>query len=230
MRILIVEDEKNLQQLLKKRLTQSGYGVDAVGDGLEAGDYLAAAPYDLVILDWMLPGLDGVSLLKRLRQNKQATPVLLLTAKDSIANRVEGLDAGADDYLIKPFSFEELLARIRVLMRRQTGIRSDTVSVADLEVNFSTRTVTRGQKSIILSNKEFSILEYLIRNQGIVLSREKIEQHIWNYDFACDSNVVNVYIRYLRKKIDDDFARKLIHTVRGAGYVLQERPYETIID
>nr|WP_092067303.1 two-component system response regulator RppA [Dendrosporobacter quercicolus]NSL46515.1 response regulator transcription factor [Dendrosporobacter quercicolus DSM 1736]SDL53798.1 DNA-binding response regulator, OmpR family, contains REC and winged-helix (wHTH) domain [Dendrosporobacter quercicolus] len=222
MRILIVEDEKNLQQLLKKRLTQSGYGVDAVADGLEAELYLEAAPYDLVVLDWMLPGLDGISLLKRLRQKKQNIPVLLLTAKDSIENRVEGLDAGADDYLVKPFAFDELLARIRVLMRRQTNIRFDTVAVADLTVNFSTRTVARGNKNIVLSSKEFSILEYLIRNQGIVLSREKIEQHIWNYDFESGSNVVNVYIRYLRKKIDDDFEQKLIHTVRGAGYVLQE--------
>lgn len=222
MRILIVEDEENLQQLLKKRLTQSGYGVDAVADGLEAELYLEAAPYDLVILDWMLPGLEGISLLKRLRQKKQNIPVLLLTAKDSIENRVEGLDAGADDYLVKPFAFDELMARIRVLMRRQTTIRFDTVAVADLTVNFSTRTVTRGDKNIVLSGKEFSILEYLIRNQGIVLSREKIEQHIWNYDFESGSNVVNVYIRYLRKKIDDEFEQKLIHTVRGAGYVLQE--------
>ena len=222
MRILIVEDEKNLRQLLKKRLTQAGYGVDAVGNGLEAQDYLAMAAYDLIILDWMLPGQSGISVLQKLRGEKKTTPVLLLTARDSVESRVEGLDAGADDYLIKPFAFDELLARIRVLMRRQTGILLDTVSVADLTVNFSTRMVTRGDKNIILSGKEFSILEYLIRNQGIVLSREKIEQHIWNYDFAGGSNVVNVYIRYLRKKIDDGFEPKLIHTIRGAGYVLQE--------
>lgn len=222
MRILIVEDEQSLRDLLKKRLTQSGYGVDAVGDGLEAETYLEMTSYDLIILDWLLPGLDGISLLKRLRRNKQTVPVLLLTAMDSIKNRVEGLDAGADDYLIKPFSFDELLARIRVLMRRQTDIRSDTASIADLTVNFSTRKVTRGETVITLSSKEFAILEYLIRNQGIVLSREKIEQHIWSYDFSGDSNVVNVYIRYLRKKIDDGFEPKLIHTVRGAGYVLQE--------
>jgi len=146
MRILIVEDEKDLQQLLKKRLTQSGYGVDAVGNGLEAESYLEMAAYDLVILDWMLPGQDGISLLRKLRQAGQTLPVLLLTAKDSIENRVEGLDAGADDYLIKPFAFEELLARIRVLMRRQTNIRLDTVAIADMTVNFSTRTVTRGNK------------------------------------------------------------------------------------
>ena len=183
-----------------------------------AENYLEMAAYDLVILDWMLPGLDGVSLLKRLRRKRQAMPVLLLTAKDSIKDRVEGLDAGADDYLIKPFSFEELLARIRVLMRRPADIRPDSVTVADLMVNFSARTVTRGETPIVLSGKEFSILEYLIRNRGIVLSREKIEQHIWGYDFAGDSNVINVYIRYLRKKLDDPFETKLIHTVRGVGY------------
>ncbi len=223
MRILIVEDEQKLQQLLKKRLTQSGYAVDATGDGREAETYLEMAAYDAVILDWMLPGMDGIALLQKLRQNKNTTPVLLLTAQDSIESRVKGLDAGADDYLIKPFAFDELLARLRVLMRRQTAIRFDMAEIADLKVNFSTRTVSRQGKDIILSGKEFAILEYLLRNQGIILSRERIEQHIWSYDFAGVSNVVNVYIRYLRKKIDDGFEPKLIHTIRGAGYVLQEK-------
>ncbi|HML35015.1 MULTISPECIES: two-component system response regulator RppA [Sporomusa] len=223
MRILLVEDESDLQQLLKKRLAQSGYAVDAVADGWEAQDYLAAMQYDLIILDWMLPGLDGISLLAKFRQTDLTTPVLLLTAKDNIEDRVTGLDAGADDYLIKPFAFDELLARIRALMRRPGNVRADTLCVADLTVNFSSRTVTRGEKQISLSSKEFAVLEYLIRNHGIVLSKEKIEEHIWNYDFSGNSNVINVYIRYLRKKIDDDFDLKLIHTVRGAGYVLQER-------
>jgi DNA-binding response OmpR family regulator len=222
MRILIVEDEKDLRILLKKRLTQSGYGVDTAGDGLEASYYLEATTYDVVILDWMLPKLDGISLLKKLRRQKESPPVLLLTAKDSIENRVEGLDAGADDYLIKPFAFEELLARLRVLVRRQTDIQCNTISVADLIVNFSTRKVIRGGKQIILSGREFAILEYMLHNKGIILSRDKIEQHIWSYDFEGASNVVNVYIRYLRQKIDDGFEQKLIHTVRGSGYVLQE--------
>lgn len=222
MRVLIVEDEKDLRILLKKRLTQSGYGVDTAGDGLEASYYLEATTYDVVILDWMLPKLDGISLLKKLRRQKESPPVLLLTAKDSIENRVEGLDAGADDYLIKPFAFEELLARLRVLVRRQTDIQCDTISVADLIVNFSTRKVIRGEKQIILSGREFAILEYMLHNKGIILSRDKIEQHIWSYDFEGASNVVNVYIRYLRQKIDDGFEQKLIHTVRGSGYVLQE--------
>ncbi|MCC5463987.1 winged helix-turn-helix domain-containing protein [Pelosinus baikalensis] len=184
--------------------------------------YLETTTYDVVILDWMLPKLDGISLLKKLRRQKESPPVLLLTAKDSIENRVEGLDAGADDYLIKPFAFEELLARLRVLVRRQTDIQCDTISVADLIVNFSTRKVIRGGKQIILSGREFAILEYMLHNKGIILSRDKIEQHIWSYDFEGASNVVNVYIRYLRQKIDDGFEQKLIHTVRGSGYVLQE--------
>lgn len=222
MRVLIVEDEKDLRILLKKRLTQSGYGVDTAGDGLEASYYLETTTYDVVILDWMLPKLDGISLLKKLRRQKESPPVLLLTAKDSIENRVEGLDAGADDYLIKPFAFEELLARLRVLVRRQTAIQCDTISVADLIVNFSTRKVIKGGKQIILSGREFAILEYMLHNKGIILSRDKIEQHIWSYDFEGASNVVNVYIRYLRQKIDDGFEQKLIHTVRGSGYILQE--------
>ena len=222
MRVLVVEDEKDLRLLLKKRLTQSGYGVDTAADGLEAAYYLETTGYDIVILDWMLPKLDGISLLKKLRRQKESPPVLLLTAKDSIENRVEGLDAGADDYLIKPFAFEELLARLRVLVRRQTSIQCDTITIADLIVNFSTREVTRGGKQILLSGREFAILEYLLHNKGIILSRDKIEQHIWSYDFEGASNVVNVYIRYLRQKIDDGFEQKLIHTVRGSGYVLQE--------
>lgn len=222
MRILIAEDEKDLRLLLKKRLDQEGYGVDATADGLAAADYLDSTAYDIVILDWMLPGLDGITLLKRLRRHPDSPPVLLLTAKDRVENRVEGLDAGADDYLVKPFAFEELLARLRVLMRRNTGVRSDIAAIADLTVNYSTRQVTRSGRNIALSTKEFAVLEYLIRNKGVVLSREKIEQHIWSYDFEGGSNVVNVYIRYLRKKIDDGFEPKLLHTIRGSGYVLRE--------
>lgn len=222
MRILIAEDEAHLQSLLKKRLTASGYAVDAVGDGEEAAQFIEMTPYDLIILDWMLPNMDGISLLKKMRGDGRSTPVLLLTAKDSIEDRVAGLDAGADDYLIKPFAFDELLARLRVLTRRQGEIRPDAASIGDLTVDFNKRAVRRGGKDIALSGKEFAILAYMMRNREIVLSREKIERHIWSYDFEGDSNVVNVYIRYLRKKIDDGFDRKLIHTVRGAGYVLKE--------
>ena len=224
MRILIAEDEKDLNTLLKKRLENQKYSVDACFDGAEAIDYLAVTEYDAVILDIMMPKKNGLQVLKYIRGQKRHTPVLLLTAKDSIEDRVTGLDAGADDYLVKPFAFDELLARIRVMLRKNSSAETKTniVTVADLTVDLNTQRVFRGDKEISLSSREFSILRYLCMNKGIVLSREKIEEHIWNYDYAGGSNVVDVYIRYLRKKIDEGFTPKLIHTVRGAGYVLRE--------
>lgn len=222
MRILIAEDEKALNEVVNKTLTKNGYSVDSCYDGEEALAYLEGAEYDALILDIMMPKLDGLSLLKRLRASGSKVPVLLLTAKDSITDRVDGLDAGADDYLIKPFAFDELLARIRVMLRRDTGKTDNIFKVANLTVDLNTHMVFRNNTSISLSSKEFSILEYMIRNQGIVLTREKIEQHIWNYDYEGGSNVVDVYIRYLRKKIDDAYTPKLIHTIRGTGYVLKE--------
>ncbi len=224
MRILIAEDEKDLNHLLKKRLENQKYTVDACFDGEEALDYLAAADYDAVILDIMMPKKNGLQVLQHIRNRKKNTPVLLLTARDSVEDRVAGLDAGADDYLIKPFAFEELLARIRVMLRKNSSAETKTnvVKIADLTVDLNTQKVYRGDKEISLSSREFSILRYLCMNKGIVLSRDKIEEHIWNYDYAGGSNVVDVYIRYLRKKIDEGFSPKLIHTVRGAGYVLRE--------
>ena len=170
-----------------------------------------------------MPVLDGLSVLTKIRKEGNQVPVLLLTARDSIEDRVKGLDSGANDYLVKPFALEELLARIRVLLRRGTGEKENVCRVADLEVHLDTHEVLRGEKEITLSGKEFSLLRYMIQNQGIVLSREKLEQHIWNYDYTGGSNVIDVYIRYLRKKIDEGFTSKLIHTVRGAGYVLKEK-------
>ena len=224
MRILIAEDDKDLNSLLKKRLENQKYSVDACFDGEEAIDYLAVTEYDAVILDIMMPKKNGLQVLKYIRGQKRHTPVLLLTAKDSIEDRVTGLDAGADDYLVKPFAFDELLARIRVMLRKNSSAetKSNIVTAADLKVDLNTQRVFRGDKEISLSSREFSILRYLCMNKGIVLSREKIEEHIWNYDYAGGSNVVDVYIRYLRKKIDEGFTPKLIHTVRGAGYVLRE--------
>lgn len=224
MRILIAEDERDLNNLLKKRLEKQKYSVDACFDGEEALDYLAAADYDAVILDIMMPKKNGLQVLQHIRNRKKNTPVLLLTARDSVEDRVAGLDAGADDYLIKPFAFEELLARIRVMLRKNSSAETKTnvVKIADLTVDLNTQKVYRGDKEISLSSREFSILRYLCMNKGIVLSRDKIEEHIWNYDYAGGSNVVDVYIRYLRKKIDEGFSPKLIHTVRGAGYVLRE--------
>ena len=224
MRILIAEDERDLNNLLKKRLEKQKYSVDACFDGEEALDYLAAADYDAVILDIMMPKKNGLQVLQHIRNRKKNTPVLLLTARDSVEDRVAGLDAGADDYLIKPFAFEELLARIRVMLRKNSSAETKTnvVKIADLTVDLNTQKVYRGDKEISLSSREFSILRYLCMNKGIMLSRDKIEEHIWNYDYAGGSNVVDVYIRYLRKKIDEGFSPKLIHTVRGAGYVLRE--------
>ena len=221
MRLLVAEDQKDLNDIITKTLTRNHYTVDSCFDGQEALDYLDMAEYDAVILDIMMPKKNGLEVLKSLRASGSAVPVLLLTARDSISDRVTGLDAGADDYLIKPFAFEELLARIRAMLRKREGRAQNRCQAADLTVDLDTRTVMRGNIPITLSSKEFSILEYLITNQGIVLSRDRIEQHIWNYDYEGGSNVVDVYIRYLRKKIDDGFEPKLIHTVRGAGYVLR---------
>ena len=224
MRILIAEDEKDLNALLKKRLEEQSYSVDACFDGQEAIDYIACTEYDVIMLDIMMPKKSGLEVLKALRQKNRRTPVLLLTAKDSIEDRVIGLDAGADDYMVKPFAFEELLARIRVMLRKHSGQLSNLLRAGNLTMDLSSHTVTRGEQKIVLSAKEFALLRYLMMNQGNVLSRDQIEQHIWNYDYAVSSNMVDVYIRYLRKKIDDPFSSKLIHTVRGTGYVLREEP------
>ncbi|MEG2324030.1 MAG: response regulator transcription factor [Anaerovoracaceae bacterium] len=221
MRVLVVEDEGKLNELITKRLKLENYTVDSCMDGNDALDFIKCAEYDAIVLDIMLPGIDGLQVLKQLRGKKDTTPVLLLTARDSIENKVEGLDAGADDYLVKPFAFDELLARIRVMMRKKSNSVSNVFKLADLTVDCDSRTVTRGKILISLASKEFAILEYMIRNSGTVLSREKISNHIWNYDYQGGSNVVDVYIRYLRKKIDEDFTPKLIQTVRGAGYVLR---------
>ncbi|MFT3986006.1 MAG: response regulator transcription factor [Lachnospiraceae bacterium] len=222
MRILVVEDEPDLNDVIVKKLESEHYAVDWCMNGDEALDYINCAEYDAVILDIMLPGINGLEVLRRIRSQSNKTPVLLLTARDSIEDRVAGLDKGADDYLVKPFAFDELLARIRAMIRRSSGHVSNVLSVADLVMDCDFREVTRGGTSILLSSKEFAILEFMMHNKGIVLTREKISQHIWNYDYEGGSNVIDVYIRYLRKKIDEDFSRKLIHTIRGTGYVLRE--------
>ena len=221
MRILIVEDELDLQNVLEKRLKAEHYSVDACANGNDAIDYIEMAAYDVIVLDIMLPGLNGLEILEKMRSQNNKTPVLLLTAKDSVSDRVKGLDLGADDYLVKPFAFDELLARLRALTRRQAGSATNQFQLDDLVVDCNSYTVTRANQKIELSSKEFALLEYLIRNKGVVLSREKIEQHVWNYDYDGGSNIIDVYIRYLRKKIDSGFDKKLIHTVRGAGYVLR---------
>ncbi|CCY83590.1 response regulator receiver domain protein [Clostridium sp. CAG:149] len=222
MRILFAEDEPALKEVTVKRLKAEGFGVDGCRDGREALDYLDSTDYDVVILDIMMPGIDGLTVLRTLRSRGNTVPVMLLTARDAVADRVGGLDAGADDYLTKPFEFAELTARIRALLRRNSDNKTDTASVADLTVEFSTRKVTRGGVEISLSSREFALLESLIRHKGAILSRTQLENQVWDFGFEGGSNIVDVYIRYLRKKIDDPFEKKLIHTVRGAGYTLRE--------
>lgn len=222
MRILVVEDERGLNRVLTKHLKNNGYSVDSCEDGREAIEYLDLATYDLVLLDVMLPGMSGWDILRYIRKKNMDTSVLMLTALDSTEDKVKGLDGGADDYLTKPFALEELLARIRLATRKQRSNRNNTYSLADLLVDCQRRTASRGGKEIILSAKEFSMLEYLIANQGIVLSREKLLNHLWDYDYEGSSNMIDVYIRHLRRKIDQGHKVKLIHTVRGVGYVLRE--------
>ena len=222
MRILIAEDEKSLNRIIAKQLKAAGYSVDCVFNGEDAYDLVSMTDYDAAVFDVMMPKIDGFSLLRKIRNEGNNLPVLFLTARDSIEDRVEGLDIGADDYLVKPFAFEELLARIRALIRKNSVSNSNIITVADLTVDISSRKVARGGKDILLSAKEYELLQYLAVNNGIVLSREKIEDHIWNYDYEGGTNVVDVYIRYLLKKIDEGYDKKLIHTVRGMGYVLRE--------
>lgn len=224
MRLLIVEDDDALRSILVKRLTAAGYAVDACDNGTDGLDYANAASYDAVVLDIMLPGLNGLEILQQLRLDHNECPVLMLTAKDAITDRVRGLDLGADDYLVKPFAFDELLARIRALMRKRAETRSPFLTVGDLQMDVSAHVVTRGGKPISLSAKEYAMLEYFMRNPGQVLTRDQIADHVWNFEYNFESNLVDVYVRYLRGKIDKDAEVKLLQTVRGTGYVL--RPEE----
>ena len=222
MRILIADDERDLNNIISKNLKMQGHSVDSVFNGLDALEYIRAGDYDAVILDIMMPGMDGLTVLRTMRRENNLTAVLMLTAKDSISDRVTGLDSGANDYLIKPFSLEELSARIRVLGRKASANPDCIYTVGDLSVNTSSRVVRRGDKDISLTPKEFALLEYLVKNKGKVVSHAQIENNLWNFDFEGDPGAVIVYIRYLRRKIDDDFDVKLIHTVRGSGYVIKE--------
>ena len=221
MRILVAEDERDLNEILCKKLRSEDYCVDGCYDGEEALDYLASVEYDAVILDIMMPKRNGLQVVEQLRRQGDHTPVLFLTARDSIDDRVTGLDAGADDYLVKPFAFDELLARLRVMTRKWGGERSNLFTIDDLTLDIRSKRVERGGVELKLSAKEYALLEYLIRNKGVVLSRIQIEENIWGFDYEGSSNIVDVYIRYLRRKIDKDHPIKLIHTIRGSGYVLK---------
>lgn len=221
MRILFAEDDTSLNTAVKKQLENQNYSVDSCDNGRDALDYALYTDYDVIILDIMMPKLDGIQVLREIRKSGKKTPVLLLTALDSVSDRVYGLDCGADDYLVKPFDFKELLARIRVMIRRGAPGCSDRLEIADLAMDCVHHTLTRADVPIILTNKEFAVLECLMRNKGMILSKEQIEQHICDYTYEAETNVIKVYIRYLRKKIDEGHTQKLIHTIRGFGYVVR---------
>jgi DNA-binding response OmpR family regulator len=222
MRILLVEDEKKVSSFIKKGLEEEFYSVDAAYDGKNALNLALNENYDLIILDIMLPVKDGVTVLRELRKNEIDVPVLMLTAKDSIDNKVESLDSGADDYLTKPFAFEELLARVRALLRRNSVKRSTSLKAADLILDVQSRKVKRGSTEIILTPKEYSILEYLMRNKNRIISRTILTEHVYEYHFDPDTNVIDVYINKLRNKIDKGFEKQLLYTVRGAGYMIKD--------
>jgi len=220
MRVLLVEDEQNVANFLKKGLEEEFYTVDVAEDGAEGYSIATSKEYDCIILDVMLPELSGIEICKKLRTAGLKTPILMLTALDSVGSKVEGLESGADDYLTKPFAFSELLARIRALLRRAPDSLSE-LSMQDLRMDLLSRRVFRGDQEILLTQKGFAILEYFLRNKGRVLSRTQIIENIWGYNFDPNTNVVDVHIKFLREKIDKGFPKKLIHTVRGAGYVLK---------
>jgi heavy metal response regulator len=220
MRVLVIEDEPGVAQFIQQGLTESGYAVDVAHDGAEGLDYALAKTYDAIVLDIMLPWLNGLEVLCELRNQRVKTPVLLLTARDTVDDRVQGLDVGADDYLVKPFAFPELLARLRALLRRPP-LQSDAIlQMGDLEMDLTRHEVRRAGQIIELSQREFSLLELLLRHPNQVLTRTQIMEHVWNFNFYSETKVVDVYIGYLRRKIDQDFAYPLIHTIRGVGYKL----------
>uniref|UniRef100_A0A7V3YHA9 Response regulator transcription factor n=1 Tax=Candidatus Caldatribacterium californiense TaxID=1454726 RepID=A0A7V3YHA9_9BACT len=221
MKILLVEDDKHIVGFLKRGLEEEGYVVEVASDGEEGLELARDGEFDLIVLDILLPKVDGFEVCRRLRQAGNTTPVLMLTAKDDVEDRVRGLDLGADDYLVKPFAFEELLARIRALMRRHRNAEGAILRVGDLTINLLTREVKRGDQVIELTTREFELLKFLAHHPGRVFTRTQILEHVWGYDFEYSSNIVDVYIKYLREKIDKPFERKLIHTVRGVGYKLQ---------
>jgi len=222
MRILLVEDNRRLSSSLKMSLSDDGYAVDAAYDGVEGQDLAEMTPYDLIILDIMLPRRDGLEVCRELRQQKVNTPILMLTARDAVEDRVKGLDHGADDYLVKPFAIDELLARLRALLRRESADKSGVLKIADLSLDPAVHQVLRCGEIIDLTAKEFALLEYLMRNPNRLITREMAENHVWSYDYDGASNVVDVYIRRLRRKIDEPYDLKLIETVRGVGYRIRK--------
>jgi DNA-binding response OmpR family regulator len=222
MRILLIEDNRRLSHSLQLSLAEDGYAVDAAYDGLEGQELAQMTPYDVIILDIMLPGRDGLEVCRELRQQRIKTPIIMLTARDAVEERVRGLDSGADDYLVKPFALSELRARLRALLRRDSSDKSSILMVGDLQLDPANHTAVRAGRSIDLTSREFALLEYLIRNPDRLITRQMAESHIWSYDYDGASNVIDVYIRRLRRKVDDPHSVKLIETVRGEGYRLRK--------
>jgi len=222
MRILVVEDEKKVASFIKRGLEEESFSVDVANDGEEGLQLGSANPYDLILMDLMLPKMDGLTVIKQLRDKGVVAPVLCLTAKDTVEDIVSGLDSGSDDYLTKPFAFAELLARVRALLRRGSQDRGAEIYFADLRLDPVGHKVWRGNKEIELTAKEYALLEYLMRNPNQILTRTMIAEHVWDYTFDSFTNIIDVYVNYLRKKVDKDYDKKLIHTVRGVGYVLKE--------
>ena len=223
MRVLVVEDERRIADFISKGLAEQGYGVDIAYDGDEALHWADVAEFDVIVLDVMLPVRDGIEVCRTLRERGLRTPILMLTARDAVEDRVRGLDSGADDYLVKPFAFAELMARIRALTRREPAAKGTVLRAGDLILDTTTREVSRGDTHIELTTKEYALLEYLMRHPNQVLTRTMIAEHVWNYDFDNATNVIDVHTRNLRRKIDDPFPTKLIHTIRGAGYRISAR-------
>jgi two-component system copper resistance phosphate regulon response regulator CusR len=223
MRLLVVEDDPDMARFITRGLGEQAYAVDAVTSGEAALEHAAMTPYDAIILDVMIPDPDGLEVCRRLRRDEISTPILMLTARDAIHDRVEGLDSGADDYLVKPFEFAELLARLRALLRRRGAPHDPVIEVADLRIDTRSHRVTRGESELPLTTKEYTLIEYLARNAGRVMGREEIAEHVWNEDFDPFSNLIEVYIGRLRRIVDRDHGAKLIHTIRGAGYILEAR-------
>lgn len=225
MRVLVVEDERKVASFIRRGLQEEGHAVEVAPDGAVALDLvLGDPPYDLVVLDLMLPQRDGFAVLKALREHRIGTPVLILTARESVADKVTGLDLGADDYLTKPFAFEEFLARVRALLRRGTADRVPVLQLKDLTLDPATRKVTRAGQPIDLTSREYALLEYFMRNAGRILTRPRIAEHVWGIDFDPESNIIDVYIGYVRRKLEEPGGERLLHTVRGAGYVLKAEP------
>jgi heavy metal response regulator len=224
MRVLVVEDDQRILDFIRKGLEEEGHAVDVAHDGDEALDWPAVVDFDAIVLDVMLPGRDGLEVCRTMRARGVRTPILMLTARDTVEDRVAGLDSGADDYLVKPFAFAELLARLRALMRREPVLLGTKLEVADLTLDTATRQVSRAEQPVTLTNKEYALLEYLMRHPNQVLTRTMIAEHVWNFDFDTGTNVIDVHIRYLRRKIDDPYDLKLIQTVRGAGYRISADP------